>query len=479
MHGDLIIIGGGLAGLTAANRAAELGLDPIVLEQGESAQYLCNSRFSGGLLHVAFKDMTAPAADIVAAIDAAAAADVSTAHRAVLANESGRALAWLKSEGTRFIKGGVPEFMRWMLAPPRPRGAGLDWKGRGPDVLLRRLTANLATRGKTVRLGYRARELILEDGRVVGVVAEAPGGVRERILAPAALIADGGFQADMDLMRQYVSPQPERLLQRGAATGRGDGVRLAEAAGARLVGMGSFYGHLLGREAFENEKLWPYPIVDPIARVAIVVNAAGARFLDEGMGGVHMANAVARLDDPMSATVVFDEAVWTGIAADNRYPPCMNPIYVNAGGTVLAADTLEDLARLAGLPAEGLAQTVAEHNAAIGNAGVGLGQGLGQGLAPPRSRHLFKPEPIVRPPFRAIPICAGITYTLGGVAIDADSRAQGRDGGTIEGLFAAGSASGGMEGGADAAYFGGLAKAVITGLRAAETVAADKAASAG
>ncbi len=67
MDADLIIIGGGLAGLTTANRALELGLRPIVLEKGKEADYPCNSRYSGGLFHVAFKDVTKPVEDIEAA----------------------------------------------------------------------------------------------------------------------------------------------------------------------------------------------------------------------------------------------------------------------------------------------------------------------------------------------------------------------------------------------------------------------------
>lgn len=461
MNGDIVIIGGGLAGLTTANRAAELGLNPILLEQGSDPQYFCNSRFAGGILHVAFKDLTAAPDEIAAAVAVATGAGEATALGPVMAEECGRALTWLRGEGARFIKGGSLEFMRWILAPPRPRGAGLDWKGRGPDVLLRKLTANLSERGKAVRLETRARELVVEGGRVTGVVVER-NGATETIAADAVVIADGGFQANMDLMRRYVSPAPEKLLQRGAATGRGDGLTMAEAAGVKLIGMDRFYGHLLGREAFEIEKLWPYPIVDPIAAHGVVVDPAGKRFLDEGMGGVYMANEVAKLDDPLSATVVFDEAVWTGLAADNRYPPCMNPVFVNAGGTVLEAGDLAGLAQQAGIDAAGLAETVAAHNAAIDS---------GAAHAPARTVTKFRPQPIATPPFRAIPICAGITYTMGGIAIGCDSRAQRAEGGALPGLFAAGSASGGMEGGPAAAYLGGLTKAVITGLRAAETAA--------
>lgn len=466
MTNDLIIIGGGLAGLTVANRAAELGLHPIVLEQGEDPRYICNSRFAGGLLHVAFKEMRAAPKDIIAAIEAQTGAGDATANAPLMAREAERALAWMRAEGAKFIKGGSLEFMRWVLAPPRPRGAGLDWKGRGPDVTLRRLTARLAERGGVLRLATRARELVFEGGVIAGVVAERAG-ARERIAAPAVVIADGGFQANMDLMRRFVSPRPESLLQRGAATGRGDGLSMAQAAGARLVGMDRFYGHLLGQEALENDRLWPYPILDPIAAVALVVDGAGARFLDEGMGGVYMANEVAKLDDPLSATVVFDDAVWTGVAADNRYPPCMNPVFVKAGGTVIEAGDLGQLADRIGVPGDALARTVADYNAAVRDRATAR-------LSPPRAADRFKPQVVETPPFRAIPACAGITYTMGGVATDEDSRAQHRDGGAIAGLYAVGSASGGIEGGPRAAYLGGLAKAVITGLRAAEAIAAER-----
>ena len=461
MSDDIIIIGGGLAGLTTANRAAELGLNPILLEQGSDPQYFCNSRFAGGILHVAFKDLTAAPDEIAAAVRAQTGEGEATALGPVMAEECGRALTWLRGEGAKFIKGGSLEFMRWILAPPRPRGAGLDWKGRGPDVLLRKLTANLSERGKAVRLNARARELVLEGDWVTGVVVES-GGSMETIPAAAVVISDGGFQANMDLMRRYVSPAPEKLLQRGAATGHGDGMTMAEEAGAKLVGMDRFYGHLLGRDAFEIEKLWPYPIVDPIAAHSIVVDEAGQRFLDEGMGGVYMANEVAKLDDPLTATVVFDDAVWNGLAADNRYPPCMNPVFVNAGGTVLEAPDLATLAQKAGVSADGLSATVAAYNGAIES---------GAAQTPARTVSKFTPQPIATPPFRAIPICAGITYTMGGIAIDRDSRVQAQAGGAIPGLFAAGSASGGMEGGPTAAYLGGLTKAVITGLRAAEAAA--------
>ena len=70
---------------------------------------------------------------------------------------------------------------------------------------------------------------------------------------------------------------------------------------------------------------------------------------------------------------------------------------------------------------------------------------------------------ICRPPFYAVPLCAGITYTMGGVAVDAQARVLHSAGRPIEGLYAAGGTIGGLEGGPFTGYTGGLAKALVFG----------------
>ena len=451
---DLIVIGGGLAGLTAANRAAGGGLSVLVMERGAAPDYFCNSRIAGGLLHVAFRDMTRPVDDIRASLaeSVGRGGGPATAQAPLLAEDAGKVLAWLRAEGAAFVRGGAPEFMRWVMAPPRRRRGGLDWKGRGPDALLRRLTRNLAARGGALRLGSPVEALAVEDGRVAGVLT-ANGIERARFV----LIADGGFQDNPELVRRYLSPQPRRLFRRGAGAGQGDGITMAAAAGAAMVGMDRFYGHLLGLDAFENDKLWPYPTLDSLAAVSLLVDGAGRRFCDEGLGGVFMANELARLADPGGTAVVFDDRLWREDAADNRYPPALNPSFPAAGGHVFEAPTIERLAE--DLSMEALAETVAMHNAGRHE--------------PARTLGRFPAKPITAPPFRAIRAVAGITYSMGGLAIDGAAQVLDSEARPIPGLYAAGSAAGGLEGGPRAAYLGGLAKAVATGLRAAEAMLAE------
>jgi fumarate reductase flavoprotein subunit len=192
-----------------------------------------------------------------------------------------------------------------VLSPVQRSGAGLKWNGFAGDVALKRLEANFRSRQGRMLRGTRVTALKLVPN---GIEIETAGG--EKFKARSVVIADGGFQANTDLFRRFIGPTPERVLQRGAATGRGDGLAMALDAGAASAGMGAFYGHLMSRAALTNPRVWPYPELDGIAAAAIVVGPDGRRLLDEGLGGIAIANALARLQDPASATIVCDADIW-------------------------------------------------------------------------------------------------------------------------------------------------------------------------
>jgi fumarate reductase flavoprotein subunit len=250
-------------------------------------------------------------------------------------------------------------------------------------------------------------------------------------------------------------------MQRNARTATGDGLQMAQAVGAATVGMNCFYGHLLSRDAMTNDRLWPRPYLDSLVVAGILVDAEGNRFANEGEGGVYAANAVARLADPLSSTLVFDQAIWEGPGTNAMIPA--NPLLPNAGGTLHRAATIPELAALAGLPPERLQLTVERYNEA-------LQTGALEKLSPPRRTDRYKAWPIAKPPFYAAPLCTGITNTMGGIAVDQDGAVLDESGSPIAGLYAAGGATGGLEGGPSIGYVGGLIKAVF-GLRAAEKIA--------
>lgn len=464
---DVVVVGGGIAGLSAGVRAAELGLRSLVVEKGEDPAYLCNSRISGGVFHVAHEDIRKPPPVLFEAIDRSTHGYADPGLARTLVEEAGETIAWLTAQGGRFINAGAHAKYTAMAAPPRPLDDTLDWltswSGRGPDLLLRALAQRLDAHGGMLLLGTRASELIMEQGRCVGLRAERQGnGFLFR--ARAVVLCDGGFAGDAARIAGSITPRPDRIVQRNAGVATGDGIRMAEAAGAGLTALDGFYGHVLSRDALTNGRLWPYPLLDELCVRGIVVDGAGQRFCDEGVGGVYVANKIAALPDPLATFVICDEAIWTDIRA-RAHVSVPNPKLSELGGTIHRSDTLEDLAERAGLPPDALRNAVETHNRAVAS-------GDWSGAAPARSTDRHAPRPILQAPFLAIPACAGITFTLGGIRIDADARVLNGEGKVIEGLYAAGSSTGGLEGGPYSAYVSGLSKAAVFGKHAAEHIAA-------
>jgi len=456
----LIVVGGGIAGLTAAVRATELGLWPLVLEQGEGVDYPNNSRQSGGILHIGFRDPFREVPDLEQHIIRLTAGEAKPELALALAQHAARLIAWLQSHGAKFMRFNPQEGYRWCMAPPRALKAGIDWKERGPDLILRRLALELVERGGTLQLGARASELLLEQGRCVGVRGTCQG--EEKIWrAPYCVLADGGFQANRTLFEKHIGTGFDGVFQRGARTGRGDGLTMALAAGATLTPGNRFYGHVLCSDAKHNDQVWPYPEVDALATAGIVIDATGKRFVDEGRSGVHLANELAASATTEKMFAIFDQTIWDGPGTSARIPA--NPLLERAGGTILRAETAADLAKQMGVPLEAFVETLTQYNQAV--AGGSL-----QALPTPRSDKVT-PMPIMQAPLMAIPICPGITYTMVGIDIDAHAQVLDVNATPIPGLFAAGATTGGLEGGKDSAYIGGLIKSGSFGLLAAERIA--------
>jgi fumarate reductase flavoprotein subunit len=335
-------------------------------------------------------------------------------------------------------------------------------RGLGGDALIWTLGTALQKAGGTLLRGARARSLRMDGTRCVGVEAEREG-KPVSVDARAVVLCDGGFQSNHALLREFVCATPEKLKQRNAGAGNGDALQMARAVGAQLVGMELFYGHLLAQEAMHDDALWPYPMVDHLCSAGVIVDTTGRRVVDEGLGGVSLVNQLARLADPLSAIVVYDEAIWNGPGRGHIVPA--NPCVVEGGAKVFKAQDLRSLAGELGLPAGALEATVSEYNAA-------LAAGQTARLAPPRTTASTKAYPIAQPPFYAFRLCAGITFTMGGIAVDGVGRVLNERNEPIAGLYAAGSCTGGLDGGPNAGYVGGLAKAAATGLRTADHLAA-------
>lgn len=460
---DLITVGGGFSGLVTACRAGQLGLKAAVLESRTEERYPCSSRYSTGVFGVMGISLANRPEVLVQAIIEGTGGTANPDLARVVAANAQRAQEWLEQEGARFVVRGTLSESQHMLAPPRRLdAAGLDWEGRGADQLMRRLEENLTSRGGQIFRGTHVDSLLVENGACLGVTATRDGR-NERFGAKAVVIADGGFAANPAMVAKYITSRADRVLARVGPGAEGAGIVLAEAAGAAIGGFGAFYGHIHHKDAMHNAALWPYPHFDALATVSILVGPDGERFADEGLGGVYLSNAIARLADPLSGFIVFDAAMWNGVPGHSGPVPC-NPTLLSAGGWLYDAPDLVALAEKAGLPATALVETVRQHNEAVASRRRGK-------LAVPRSASKTKPLPITTPPFYAAPLCAGVTGTMGGVVIDTHAQAARPDGSPFAGLYAVGTPVAHLEGGPRAGYVGGLAKGFVLGLLAAEHIA--------
>ncbi|MDO8276571.1 MAG: FAD-binding protein [Burkholderiaceae bacterium] len=462
IHCDVAVIGAGISGLIAALRSAQGGRSVVVFEKTADERYICNSRLTAGIWHCGQMDILSDPKvleeRIMLVTGNAARPDLASA----VAKDGIRVVRWMQSVGIRFIKG-PNDYQSFMLSPPTITPQGRQWEGRGGDVMLRTFEAELNKLGGKIMRGCHASRLLKDGGRVVGFEGERAEGGTFTVKAAAVVIADGGFQANPEMTRGPVTSDPSRVLQRNAATGMGDGMRMARDVGAATSDLRGFYGHVQSRDALNNEKLWPYSWLDFVITAGMIVARDGRRFTDEGQGGVDVANTMAVRDDPLDATVIADQRIWSEQGTFNLLPP--NPRLVDNGGTVYQADTLEELAAKAGLDAAGLVAQVNEYNQAVRNKTLGA-------LSPVRTTAKFAAMPIEKGPFLAFPAVAGMTYTMGGISIDADTHVLDAQGVPIPGLYAVGCATGGLEGGEKKGYVGGLVKSSVTGLRAAEAILA-------
>ncbi len=458
---DVAIVGGGISGMIAGLRAAQSGKKVFIFEKSAEERYLCNSRITSGIFHVCNEDIRRDPAELERIILETTEGNADPALAHAVATNVMRVLRWMQEAGIRFMAGPY-QHHAFMLSPPTLTPQGRSWEGRGGDVMLRTFDAALTKAGGMLHRGHRVERLIKRDGRVVGLAGTAKHGAFEAH-ARCVVVADGGFQANPDMTRGPISPAPERLLQRNARTGMGDGLRMAHEAGAAITDLRGFYGHLQSRDALTNDSLWPYPWLDFVAAAGIVVTKAGQRITDEGRGGVSMANAIAALPDPGGSFVIADQRIWE--ERGTYYLQAPNPLLEKHGGTRFQASTLRDLAAMAGINGAGLAAEIERYNHAVTAKTTGK-------LLPARSTGKLDAFPIQKAPFSAIPIAAGITYSMGGIRVDAQARALDASGAPVSGLYVVGCATGGLEGGASCGYVGGLVKSSVTGLLAGEHISA-------
>jgi len=459
---DLIVVGAGIAGLVCAIRALELGQVVTLLEAQHEQKYACATRMSGGAFHVIFNNVTLPPEELFQALKLGTKGHADLSLCRAIADHASRSVCWLRDLGVKFDR--LEPDRGWTDTVLAPLGyqdnTELVWEGLGSDVMMQTLESQFVAKGGRFLRGHRARRLLSEAAHCTGVVVEVDG-AEISFHSRAVVLADGSFHGNRRLVQEHITSDPEQLLKRGPTTGLGDGIEMAQAMGAHLLGMEYFYGHLLSLDALHNQSLVLFPFIDFLASAGMLVSPRGLRFADEGLGGRYLTNRLAHTETGV-AFAIFDHTIWE--CEGRSFHSAPNPNLVENGGTLYVADSLEELADVANIDRNALCDSVAQYNAA-------LDAGSLPRLDPPRTSAGTKAQPIQNSPFYAVPTCAAISHAFGGVMIDDRARVLRKDGSPIEGLYAAGASCGGIDGGPEAAYVGGLIIGAVFGLLAAETFA--------
>ncbi len=446
---DVIVIGSGVAGLSAAVSAQENGAKVCLVDRASAAEAGGNTRHTGAYIRMKSVDQVSDdfeehfAANAGGYLDPLMMADVARDQPswppllkalsfvdpnvvATLASESPPTLAWLQGHGVQFFPLDVPFPTS---AQPRivPSGGGL--------ALVESLTKVLTQKGGTVLYETAAMSLLQDDqGRVSGVRSQGRGHRRIDLQARAVVIASGGFQGNAEMLTRYIGPRALHLraMSVGGRYNKGEGIRMALDIGAAPCGdFGSYHASPFdprSRRAGASIYIYPY---------GVLVNKEGLRFVDEGPG---------ETDETYESVTRRIFAQTDGIAwsiLDGKTDDLPNQaVTVKSEQPAIEADSLAQLAGKLGIPADMLERTVGDYNAACvdGQFDPRRVDGLAtRGLNPPKSNWA---RPLNTAPFKAYPIVSSIVFTFGGLKTDSLARVLNLEGDPIPGLYAAGEAQG-------------------------------------
>jgi tricarballylate dehydrogenase len=459
---DVVVVGAGNAALCAALAAAEQGASVLVLERAPESESGGNSRFTAGAIRCAYSGvdelrelMPELPDEIVAMTDFGQYTEENffddmarvTEYRAepdmveLLVKRSRSTLLWMREKGVRFepILGRQAfkvdgRFKFW-------GGLTIEASGGGPGLVT--ALTNAALKNK-VTIVYRARATGLvsaDDGSITGVRLRHAAGAHV-VNCKAVVLAAGGFQSNIEWRTRYLGPGWDLAKVRGTRFNTGDGIRMALDAGA--IPWGNWSGcHAVGwdrnappfgdLEVGDNYQKHSYPF-------GIMLNALGERFVDEGADFRNYTYA------KYGRVILNQPAQFAWQIFDRKVLHLLRDEYRMRKVTKVRAATLEELVRkLDDVNAETALATIRAYNSAVEqgipfNPNVKDGRGT-KGLTVPKSNWA---NTIDEPPFEAYCVTCGITFTFGGVKVNADAQVIDTEGEPIKGLYAAGEMVGGI-----------------------------------
>ena len=281
------------------------------------------------------------------------------------------------------------------------------------------LEENCEKAGVKMMLDTTATEILTDaNGAAVGVKATGASGETVTVNAKAVVLASGGFGANLDMVVKY-KPELKGFMTTNAPGIQGQGIEMAQAIGAATVDM-------------DQIKIHPTVEANTAALIteglrgdgAILINEEGQRFIDE-----------VGTRDVVSAAEIAQTGSYSWLVVDQAMADASSVIqgYIKKGYTVTGA-TYEELGKAMGVDAAAFAETMEKWNGCV------------EAKNDPDFGRTSFANPLNTAPYYAVKVTAGVHHTMGGLKINANTEVLNEKGEVIPGLFAAGEVTGGVHG---------------------------------
>ncbi|MBU5591959.1 flavocytochrome c [Clostridium sp. MSJ-4] len=425
---DVVVIGGGGAGFSAALEASKAGSKVVILEKMPTVGG--NTLISGGEMNVPANwvqknlGLTNDSADLYYndTVKGGDGKGVPEMIR-VLADNALPAAEWLRDYvNVKFLDNQLFQFgghsVKRALIPEGHTGAEMisKFQAKADELKI------------PVKVETKAEELLLENGRVVGVKASNAAGQALTFKAKkGVIIASGGFGSNVEMRKKYNPEMDEKYLTTDTHGTTGDGIVMAEKLNANTMNM---------------EYIQTYPIANPVTGVislladtrfdgAILINQEGNRFVEELERRDVISKAI------LKQTGAYTYQLWNQEIADitnnmdshkSEYEELVEQKLIHK------ADTLEEAANFFNIPIDSLKATVEKVNEFAKN---------GKDLD---FNHRGKLISLEKGPYYIQKAVPSVHHTMGGIVIDKDARVMDKDGNVIKGLYAAGEVTGVIHG---------------------------------
>ncbi|WP_219413527.1 FAD-dependent oxidoreductase [Pseudonocardia nigra] len=450
-HGPDLVVAGAGGGLVGALRAAQRGLEVLVVEASEHFRRGNNTSMSTAMIpgvgtrwqrETGIEDSPDLFVDDVRR-KTEGQGDERLAR--AVAEVSPTLLEWLAEEI------GLPlSLVTDFHYPGHSVHRCHTVEGRHGSVLLDHLLGKV-TAASRIDLLVPARlvDVLRDDaGAVRAALVERPDGSREEIATGGVLLATNGYGADCELVAAHC-PEIAGAVYHGSEASRGDALRIGAALGAETAFLDAYQGHAALAQRSATLVGWA-----TVMHGGVLLDLTGQRFGDETRGYSEYAGALAARPEA-TGWLVLDRRIHDACVSFTDFQQTVE------SGALVWADDAGDLAEVTALPADAVAAELSRTAAVARGEGVDI-----------FGRTSF--EAPLKPPYAAVRVVPALFHTQGGLVVDGHARVLRPDARPIPGLYASGGAAAGISGHGASGYLAGngLLPALGLAFLAAEHVVA-------